>query len=130
MNIGRSRRIRHIVVHSTATRRMLVNDMDKLPYHFLVTRGGKLLNLKPRAVTDSTIEVAWLGGLDRRGRHVDNRTEQQNETLFNTLVLLSERYGEAHIVAADELYVYAHANPGFDLKEWLAAYIPAFLEAA
>ena len=118
MNIGRSRRIRHIVVHSTATRRMLVNDMDKLPYHFLVTRGGKLLNLKPRAVTDTTIEVAWLGGLDRRGRHVDNRTEQQNETLFTTLVLLSERYGEAHIVAADELYVYGHANPGFDRIGW------------
>lgn len=82
MNIGnnrRSRTVRHIVVHSTGTRAdMLVKDMDKLPYHFLITRSGKLINLKPRLATDSNIEVAWLGGLDRTGRHVDNRTERQS----------------------------------------------------
>ena len=134
MNIGNNRRgktIKYIVVHSTSTRTdMLVRDMDKLPYHFLITRSGKLISLKPRLATDETIEVAWLGGLDRQGRHVDNRSERQGQTLFNTLVLLSEQYEEAHIVGADELYVYGYSNPGFDLKEWLAEYIPAFLQAA
>ena len=109
---------------------MQIRQLDKLPYHFLVTRSGRLLSLKPVCPTDFIVEVAWLGGLDRHGRHVDNRTEQQNETLFTTLVLLSEQFGTAKIVGADELYVYGYANPGFDVKEWLHSYIPAFLLAA
>lgn len=109
---------------------MQVKEMDQLPYHFLITRSGRLISLRAISPADTSIEIAWLGGLDKLGRHVDNRTEEQKETLFNTLLVLTERFGEAQIVAAGERYVYGYSNPGFDLKKWLAEYIPAFLDAA
>ena len=122
---------RHIVVHSTGTRQdMQVRELDKLAYHFLITKSGRLINIRPLSHSNGKIEVAWLGGLDKRGRHVDNRTEEQKETLFNTLVVLSEQFPLASIVGADELYVYGFANPGFDIKIWLKSYLPPFLQAA
>ena len=121
----------HIVVHSTGTRQdMQLKELDRLPFHFLITRSGRLINIKPLPQNDGKIEVAWLGGLDKHGRHVDNRTEEQKETLFNTLVVLIERFPMASIVGADELYVYGFPNPGFDIKGWLKSYLPPFLLAA
>jgi hypothetical protein len=126
-----SANISYIVVHSTGTKPdMLLSDLDKLPYHYLITKAGKLLNLKPVQSTDGTIEIALVGGLDREGNRVDCRTPQQDETLFNTLVLVTERYLEAKIMAADKLYVYSFPNPGFNVQQWIASYIPEFLRAA
>ncbi len=130
-NVKQDTDVRYIVVHSTSSRPdMMLREIDKLPFHFLITRNGRLINLKPMLPTDFTVEIAWLGGLDKHGRHVDNRTEQQNETLFNTLLVLTEKFDEAEIISADKLYVYGYANPGFDLKAWLNDYIPAFLQDA
>ena len=127
----RMKEIKHIVLHATATRvNMMLKELDRLPYHFFITRSGRLISIKPIQPQDTTVEIAWLGGLDRVGKHVDNRTEEQKETMSNTLVVLSEQFTEANIIGADELYLYAFANPGFDIKEWLGSYIPAFLETA
>lgn len=127
--------IRYIVVHMTGTKASVaMKALDEMehpcPYHYIITRGGRLVNLRPLLPADGTIEVALLGGLDREGSHVDTRTEQQSDTLFNTLMLLSETYPEAKIVGADEVYVYGFANPGFNVRTWLYDYIPAFLLAA
>ncbi|QHS60834.1 peptidoglycan recognition protein family protein [Chitinophaga agri] len=127
----KSNNIRYIVVHSTGTKSdMLLSQMDKLPYHFLVTRAGKLLSLKKPLSTDGTIEIALIGGLDKEGNHIDCRTERQNDTLFNKLVQLLERYPNAKIVPADKVYLYAYPNPGFSLQQWITDYVPAFLRAA
>lgn len=123
--------IRYIAVHSTGTKPdMLLSDLDQLPYHFLITKAGKLLNLKPVTPKDGTIELALVGGLDKAGNRVDCRTARQNETLFNTLVKLCDSYPQAKITAADKLYVYSHSNPGFDLQHWLTDYVPYFLDVA
>lgn len=122
--------IRHITLHCTGTKPdVQVKHLDMLPYHYLITRNGRLLNLKPVRREDSTIEVAWLGGLDKNGNGTDNRTEPQNETLFNTLVWLTERFTEARIMPADKVQAYTYPNPGFDVKAWLGAYIPSVLAA-
>jgi hypothetical protein len=85
---------RYIAVHCTATRQdAIISDQEKLPYHFLVTKNGRLINTKP-------------------------------------IIVLSEEFPDAEIVGADKLYVYAYANPGFDIKSWLRNYIPMFLQAA
>lgn len=123
-------RINYIAVHSTSTKPdTLLNAIDSLPYHYIISRAGKLISMKPVAPKDGTIEIALVGGLDKEGNRVDCRTERQNETLFNTLILLSEQYPEAKIVPADKLYVYSYSNPGFDLQAWIATYIPSFLRA-
>ncbi len=123
--------IRYIVVHTTGTKPgVVLNELDKLPYHYLITKGGKLINLNPLQAKDGTIEIALSGGMDKKGNHVDTRTDAQSETLFNTLVMLSEAYPAAFLKGADEMYKYAFANPAFNLKEWLNSYVPVFLEAA
>ena len=123
--------IRYIVVHTTGTKPgVAIKELDKLPYHYLITQGGRLINIKPLQPLDGSIEVALSGGLNKKGNHVDTRTGAQEDTLFNTLVMLTEAYPEATIVGADELYVYGFSNPGFDVKNWLNDYIPAFLQAA
>lgn len=121
----------YIAVHSTGTKAdILLSELDRLPYHYLVTKAGKLLNLKSVKPQDGTIDIALIGGLDKEGNRVDCRTHRQNETLFNTLVLLSERHRQAKIIAADQLYVYGFANPGFDVLGWIAGYTPGFLQVA
>lgn len=123
--------IRYIVVHTTGTRPgVVMRELDKLPYHYLITQGGRLINIKPLQLTDGTIEVAMSGGLDKHGNHVDKRSERQNETLFNTLVMLTEAYPDATIKSADELYLYGFPNPGFHVRGWIHNYIPLFLQAA
>ncbi len=122
--------VQRIAVHCTGTRRISVNELNKLPYHYLVTASGKLLPVKPLSCEDLIINVAWLGGRDKHGNSVDNRTEQQNQTLFTTLVLLTEQYVDAKIIGADECHQYGYPNPGFDVKTWLGSFVPAFLLAA
>jgi hypothetical protein len=123
--------VHYIVIHSTGTKSdMLLSDLDKLRYHYVVTKAGLLLNLKPVKSQDGTIEIALLGGLDIEGNRVDCRTPRQNETLFNTLVRLTEKHRKAKIVAADKLYLYGAPNPGFNVLDWIAGYTPKFLQAA
>lgn len=121
--------VRYIVVHMTGTRTTLT-EIDKLPYHYLITKAGKLINLRPLQPHEGTIEVALAGGINAKGIHKDTRTDQQKLTLFNTIVLLSESFPEASIVGADELYIYGFANPGFNVREWLLEYLPTYLQAA
>ena len=123
--------IRHIAIHTTGTRRnMQVRDLDKLTYHFLITRSGRIININPITPKDTAVEVALLGGLDMTGKHVDDRTPEQNDTLFSTIVALVEQFPHADIAGADTLYPYGFANPGFDVKKWLGSYEPSFLKAA
>lgn len=123
--------VENIVIHSTGTRKnMQVRELDKLPYHFLITQSGRIINIRPIAKTDTTVELALLGGLDITGKHVDDRTPEQNDTLFNTIIALVEQFPRCNILGADSLYPYGFANPGFDVKKWLGKYIPPCLKAA
>ncbi|MFI5195705.1 MAG: hypothetical protein ACHQD8_01325 [Chitinophagales bacterium] len=122
---------KHIVIHNTGTQQDVCTDeLHDMPYHFLILKNGKIIPLNNFLVKTGNIEIAYLGGKDNNGRCCDNRTKEQNEALFTLLVKLTELFPKAHIVGADQLYVYSHANPGFDIKSWLQSYIPEFLEAA
>ena len=135
MIIGREKRtrkdaIQHIAVHCTGTiPGTQIKELDKLPYHYLVTRAGRLLNLQPVKQGERHLHIAWVGGLDKDSKHADNRTVLQNEALFTALVFLSDYFSEAQITPAETLQAYNYANPGFDLKAWLGAYIPDVLAA-
>jgi hypothetical protein len=120
--------ILYIAVHNTNTAPLKqIRDLDNLPYHYLITRSGKLLNLRPVSKESTVIDVAWVGGMDKQGNHVDNRMEVQSDTLFNTLVWLTVRFPNAKISPADKLSVYDYPNPGFDITAWLNEYVPSFL---
>ena len=108
----------------------VIENYDNLPYHFVITRNGRLKLGKELTSDNQTIEVALVGGLNKSGKHCDTRTTEQSEALFTVLSILTEVLPDAQIVGADQIYVYNHVNPGFDVKEWLNEYIPEFLQHA
>lgn len=121
--------VKHIVIHNTGTPINKPNvDLDTLPYHFVITANGKLVSIREFKPDLTTVEIALIGGVSRKGIHCDTRTPKQSEVLFDTLVSLCDIFYKATITGADQIYVYSHANPGFDVKEWLQNYIPDFLQ--
>jgi hypothetical protein len=123
--------IRHIVIHCTGTSPGIgINDLADVPYQYVITRDGKVLKFKEIERTHTTIDIAYLGGLDKDSNPCDNRTAIQSDGLFRVLLQLCELFSKAAIVGADELYDFVHANPGFDIKGWLSNYISEFLQTA
>lgn len=121
--------MRYIVVHSTGTSVRQTLNTAALPYHFLITPSGRLINIRPVQAKEGCVDIAYQGGLDKKGSLNDSRTSSQCDCMFTTLVLLSEQFPEARIVGADELYG-SNESPGFAVKSWLQEYVPSLLLAA
>lgn len=120
--------MRYIVVHSTATTVSQVLNPN-LPYHFLITPAGRLIKIRPIKAEEGCVDIAYQGGLDKKGSLNDSRTTRQCDCMFTTLLLLSEQFPDARIVGADDLYG-SNESPGFSVKNWLNEYLPSLLLAA
>jgi len=119
--------IRYIVVHSTHT--LPTELYQSLSYHYIIHRNGKVVTGKELTASDGCILVAYVGGIDKGRKVCDTKTSEQSESLFNKLITLSEKYPEAKIVSADE--VFGKENfPGFNVKEWIKNFIPFSLNRA
>jgi hypothetical protein len=117
-------KIQNIVVHSTQT--LPYELTSDLPFHYVIHRNGKIVKSKLLKPHDQSVKVAYVGGVDIERKISDNRTSEQNETLFNTLFFLSEKYPNAKIFGAEEQFG-GSSYPGFNVKEWLKSYIPKLL---
>ena len=109
------RKIKYIAVHCTAgSQQATVRDLElefkrkgwKAPgYHYVVTAEGKIHQLLATELVSNgvkgfnsvTVNVAYTGGIDSKGKSVDNRTEEQKASLRKLLKLLKEKYPEAVI---------------------------------
>jgi N-acetylmuramoyl-L-alanine amidase len=119
--------VRYIVVHSTQT---LPNELHQtVPFHFIIYRNGKIVREKKLGKADACVQIAYLGGIDKDRKAADTKTDQQCETLFKALVMLSEKYPEAKIVGADEIFGNVN-DPGFNVKEWLKNFVPKSINPA
>ena len=119
--------IRYIVVHSSKT---LPEELYiSIPYHYIIHRNGSIGKSKKLSVTDACVQIAYLGGVDKEKQVQDTRTDPQTDSLFNKLVALSERFPEARIVGADEVFGKTN-DPGFNVKDWLKNYTPKILAEA
>jgi hypothetical protein len=117
--------VSYIVVHSTQT---LPSELHhSLPFNFIIHRNGRVVKEKKLSKGDKFLQIAYLGGIDKERNLLDTKTEQQSEALFNTLVMLSEKYPSAKIVGADEIFGKSN-HPGFDVKEWLKNFVPRSID--
>lgn len=109
------RTIKYIAVHCTAgSQKATVRDLElefkrkgwKNPgYHYVVTADGKIHQMLATELVSNgvkgfnsvTVNVAYTGGIDSKGKSVDNRTDAQKESLRKLLKLLKEKYPEAVI---------------------------------
>ena len=71
----------------------------------------------------TSINVCYIGGVDKQGRAVDNRTTAQKEALRTILKDLHSRYPDAEILGHRDIWGSNPKNwhkqcPCFNVKEW------------
>ncbi len=138
------RNIKYIVVHCTATPQNTSiasiqrywKDIkgwgDKAGYHYIIKPSGEIVQLT-KEINPSNgvanhnsecINIAYIGGIDKNGQPIDNRTDAQKEVLFYKIVQLTERYKNVSVVGHRDFANVHKACPCFDVKEWLKNYVP------
>lgn len=141
------RTIKRIFVHCTASSQTwgvneLANEFKRKGwrnpgYHVVITPDGKchqLLDYEKvsngvQGYNSNSINVAYMGGIDERGKAVDNRTDAQKDSLRKLLKLLKGRYPKAEILGHRDISPDTNGNgkvdswerikecPCFDAKE-------------
>lgn len=111
------RQINNIIIHCTAgSQSQSAEDVVryhrnvlgwKAPgYHYIIEADGKIVNTHPEEKVSNgvkghnatSINVCYIGGIDSRGRGIDNRTKAQKEALIRVLRELRTRYPNARIL--------------------------------
>ena len=129
------RNIKYIAVHCTATAQSAtVENIQNywrehlgwtMPgYHFIIKADGALVNLLPidnvsngvKGFNSETINVCYIGGIDRKGTPKDTRTAQQKETLLNVLKVLKKKFPTAIIQGHRDFPNVKKACPSFNAK--------------
>lgn len=132
------RDIKYIVVHCTAgSQRQTVEGLldyfrrvrkwNNPGYHYVVTAEGKVVQLLDvekvsngvKGYNSVSINVAWMGGIDKYGRSVDNRTDDQKLSLRGLVKMLMERFPGAKLMGHRDFTGVAKDCPCFEVKELL-----------
>ena len=110
------RTIERIFVHCTAgSQKQTIEDLKAefkakgwkhSGYHYAVMPSGRIEQMLPeeevsngvQGYNSTSINVAYIGGIDRNGKAVDNRTSEQKKSLVDLLKQLRERYPKARIM--------------------------------
>lgn len=117
------RQIKRIFVHCTAgPQTQTVAEIQKYwkthnkwtspGYHYIVKPDGEIVPLQPEdkpsngvaGYNSTAINVCYIGGVDKQGRPVDNRTEAQKASLRKILKELKTRYPDAVIMGHREIW--------------------------
>jgi N-acetylmuramoyl-L-alanine amidase len=144
------RNIKYIVVHCTATPTNTTLESikqywkevrkwgDTPGYHYFIKRDGTIVQLLDEKKNSfgvfhhnpECISIAYLGGIDKDGKPIDNRSDSQKHAMFDKIVELTERYPGAEVLGHRDFPGVAKACPCFDVKEWLKNYEPDLGQAA
>lgn len=110
------RKIERIFVHCTAgSQRQTINDLlaefkrkgwKKPGYHWVIGPNGERTSLLPEnqvsngvyGYNSTAVNVAYIGGVDKNLKGVDNRTPEQKAELRKLLREIRTRYPEAKIM--------------------------------
>lgn len=116
------RKIERIFVHCTAGNQRQTKD-DLLRefkakgwsapgYHYVVFPDGRVDSLLEEAkvsngvqgFNSTAINIAYVGGIDSKGKAIDNRTQAQKDALYTTLMYLKQQYPNAHIMGHRDIW--------------------------
>lgn len=123
------RQIKRIFVHCTASsQRWGTKELAaefkakgwKNPgYHYVVTADGtvhrmlseELVSNGVQGYNSTSVNIAYVGGIDSKGKAVDNRTEAQKCSLVSLLTELRKKYPSASIMGHRDIW-------GSDRAKW------------
>lgn len=128
--------IKYIVVHCTATPQTTSIDSIKnywkknlgwkMPgYHFIIKPNGEIVQLLDiskvsngvQGFNSQSINISYIGGVDKTGKPLDNRTEAQKNALICKLKELKKQFPNAKIQGHRDFPKVAKACPSFDAKK-------------
>lgn len=132
------RKITHIVLHCTATpqttsiqaiQRYWRESLGwKSPgYHWIIKPDGEAVNLLGidkvsngvAGHNSHSIHISYIGGIDAKGRAIDNRTDQQKARQIELLREYKQRFPNAIICGHRDFPGVTKECPSFDVKTWL-----------
>lgn len=130
------RNIKYLAVHCTATAQTAKIEAiqnywrehlgwQTPGYHFIVKADGELVNLLPiekisngvKGFNSETINICYIGGIDKKGLPKDTRTLAQKETLLGVLKVLKNKFPTAKIQGHRDFPNVKKACPSFDAKK-------------
>lgn len=117
------RQIKRIFIHCTAGPQTqtvaqiqkywkTVNKWTSPGYHYIIKPDGEIVPLQPESkpsngvagYNSTSINVCYIGGVDKQGKPVDNRTDAQKASLIKILKELKTRYPDAEILGHREIW--------------------------
>lgn len=124
------RQIKRIFVHCTAGPQTQtveeiknywkrVNKWTSPGYHYIIKPNGEIVPLQPEdkpsngvaGYNSTALNVCYIGGVDKQGRPLDNRTDAQKASLSTILRDLHKRYPNAEIMGHRDIW-------GPDSRKW------------
>lgn len=131
------RNIKYIVIHTTATaqnakvssiQNYWKNELGwKSPgYHKIIEANGTVHTLAPDTAStngvagfnSNSLHVSYIGGIDAKGKPVDNRTEAQKLAMLKIVAEWKQKYPGAIVQGHRDFPKVAKACPCFDAKKW------------
>lgn len=129
------RNINYIAIHCTATQpetsiasiqNYWKNNLGwKNPgYHYIIDHFGNVVNLLPielvsngvQGYNSQTINISYVGGIDKSGKPKDTRTEAQKQSILKLLKELRVKFPKAKIQGHRDFPNVKKACPSFDAK--------------
>jgi N-acetylmuramoyl-L-alanine amidase len=134
------RNILYIVVHCTATAQSAkVSSIQnywkntlkwKSPgYHLIIEANGNLVRLAEDSVVcngvagynSQSLHVSYIGGIDAKGKGLDNRTPQQKVALWQVIQQWKKLYPKAEVLGHRDFDGVKKECPSFDARKWWAS---------
>ncbi|AGO47823.1 N-acetylmuramyl-L-alanine amidase [Cellulophaga phage phi46:1] len=136
------RTIKYIVLHCTATvQHAKVENIIKYwrnvlkwksnGYHFIIESSGKVHNITPienvangvAGYNSASIHISYIGGIDKNGKALDNRTPEQIEAQKQLIRTLTKQFPNAEIKGHRDFPNVRKDCPSFDVKSWLKTWL-------
>ena len=133
------RNIKYIAVHCTASHQSMTIEGLKQEfrrkgwvnpgYHYVVSPDGKITQLLEeekvsngvKGFNSVSINVAYIGGIDINGKPIDNRTEEQKQSLRSLLKMLHKKYPTAVILGHRDFSPDLNKDGKITSNEWMKA---------
>jgi len=132
------RAITHVTVHCSATPQTTtiasmqsywknILGWKNAGYHYIVKPNGDIERLTPESIPSNGVKghnatgihVSYIGGIDKAGNAVDNRTPEQKASLLKLLRELVDRYPNVKILGHRDWSPDKNHDGKITVHEWL-----------